>query len=31
VNCQEKTRAAMIKCGAPNRRVVIEPITVPKR
>jgi OmpA-OmpF porin, OOP family len=29
--CNEKTRAAMIKCGEPNRRVVIEPITVPKR
>lgn len=29
--CKEKTRAAMIKCGEPNRRVVIEPITVPKR
>jgi OmpA-OmpF porin, OOP family len=28
--CKEKTRAAMIKCGEPNRRVVIEPITVPK-
>lgn len=31
VNCKEKTRAAMIKCGEPNRRVVVEPITVPKR
>ena len=30
-DCKEKTRAAMIKCGEPNRRVVIEPITVPKR
>lgn len=29
--CKEKTRAAMIKCGEPNRRVVVEPITVPKR
>lgn len=29
--CKEKTRAAMIKCGEPNRRVVIEPIAVPKR
>lgn len=31
VDCKEKTRAANIKCGAPNRRVVVEPITVPKR
>lgn len=31
VVCKEKTRAAMITCGQPNRRVVIEPITVPKR
>ncbi len=29
--CKEKTRAAMIKCGEPNRRVVVEQITVPKR
>ena len=26
--CKEKTRAAMISCGAPNRRVEIEPITI---
>lgn len=31
VVCKEKTRAAMITCGQPNRRVVVEPITVPKR
>lgn len=31
VNCKEKTRAAMIQCGEPNRRVVVEPITVTKR
>lgn len=29
-DCKETTRAAMIKCGTPNRRVEIEPITVPK-
>lgn len=29
--CKEKTRAAMITCGAPNRRVELEPITVVKR
>lgn len=29
--CKEKTRAAMIKCGEPNRRVVVDPITVVKR
>ena len=30
-DCKEKTRAAMITCGAPNRRVEVEPITVTKR
>ena len=29
-DCKETTRAAMITCGTPNRRVEIEPITVPK-
>ncbi len=29
--CKEKTRAAMISCGAPNRRVQLDVITVPKR
>lgn len=28
--CKEKTRAAMITCGQPNRRVEVEPITVTK-
>ena len=28
--CKEKTRAAMISCGTPNRRVEVEPITVTK-
>ncbi len=31
VVCKEKTRAAMISCGAPNRRVEVEQITVVKR
>jgi OOP family OmpA-OmpF porin len=31
VVCKEKTRAAMITCGQPNRRVVVDPITVVKR
>jgi OOP family OmpA-OmpF porin len=31
VVCKEKTRAAMITCGQPNRRVVVEPITITKR
>lgn len=29
-DCKETTRAAMIKCGTPNHRVEIEPITVPQ-
>lgn len=29
--CKEKTRAAMISCGAPNRRVEVEPITITKK
>lgn len=28
--CKEKTRAAMITCGTPNRRVEVEPMTVTK-
>ena len=30
-DCKERTRAAMITCGQPNRRVEVEPITVTKR
>lgn len=28
VNCNDKKRAALIKCLEPNRRVIVEPITV---
>lgn len=31
VQCNDKDRAALIKCLEPNRRVVVEPITVEKR
>lgn len=30
-DCKEPNRAAMITCGAPNRRVEVEPITVVKK
>ena len=31
VECSDKDRAALIRCLEPNRRVEIEPITVPKK
>ena len=31
VHCDNSDRSALIKCLEPNRRVVIEPITVERR
>jgi len=31
VHCDNRDRSALIKCLEPNRRVVVEPITVERR
>jgi OOP family OmpA-OmpF porin len=31
VDCKTGNQAERVRCGAPNRRVEVEPITVPKR